>query len=213
MTHSIRRLLLAAILVFPVATCAWASPRVYPPNCTVPTQVRAVGTQGGVPDRAAGQFTIIIRDLVNNPTSGASVVLDLSGLPDVVLCSDQADPDVTTSCTAHTVRKFTNAQGQVVFTLVGASTGTNDAQGLGSAKIYANGVLVRDVAVSTFDLDGAGGVSANDLSIWLADFASGVPHPRSDYDGSGSVGAGDLSEWLGVLGAGTSSSSCASACP
>ena len=213
MTHSIRRLVLAAILVFPIATCAWGSPHVYPPYCTVPTQVRAVGTEGGVPDRGAGQFTITIRDFVNNPTNGASVVLDLSGLADVVLCSDQADPDATMSCTAHAVRKFTNAQGQAVFTLVGSSTGMNDAPGPGSAKIYANGVFVADVAVSTFDLDGTGGVGANDLSIWLADFASGEPHQRSDYDGSGSVGAGDLSEWLGVLGAGTSSSSCASACP
>jgi hypothetical protein len=67
--------------------------------------------------------------------------------------------------------------------------------------------------VSTFDLDGAGGVGANDLSIWLADFGSGEPHARSDYDGSGAVGAADLSEWLGVFAAGTSTQSCTTSCP
>jgi hypothetical protein len=213
MTHSIRPLLLTAILILSIATCAWGSPRVYPPYCTVPTQVRAVDTQAGVPDHAAGQFVIVIRDLANNVTNGASVVLDLSNLPDVVLCSDQMDPDVTMSCAFHTVRKFTNAQGQATFTLLGSSTGVNDTPSLGAGHVYANGVFVADVAVSVFDLDGASGVGANDLSIWLADFGSGEPHARSDYDGSGTVGAGDLSEWLGVFAAGTSTQSCTTSCP
>jgi hypothetical protein len=111
------------------------------------------------------------------------------------------------------VRRFTNDQGQATFTLLGASTGVNDPPSLAPAHIFANGVQIGDLAVSTFDLDGAGGVGANDLAIWMTDFGSGQPHPRSDYDGDGMVGAADLSEWLTVFGAGGSTSSCGVVCP
>src|SRR6185369_14348832 len=117
MTHSIRRLSLAAMLTFPIATCAWGGVIINPLYSTVPRHVRVVGTQAGVPDRSAGQFTIIVRDLAKNARSGVKVVLDFSGVPDVVLCTDQADADVVTSC-ADCVCKVTDAQGQVTFTLL-----------------------------------------------------------------------------------------------
>jgi len=213
MNHLRLRLLLAALPILSIVTCAWASPHVYPPNCTVPAAARAVDSQSGVPDYANGQFTIVIRDLANNVTNGASVVLDLSAVSDVVLCSDQLDPDMLINCSARTVRKFTNTLGQVTFTLLGSSTGMADSPSPGQGKIFANGVLVGYFDVSTFDLDGTGGVGANDLSVWLADFGSGLPHPRSDYDASGDVSANDLSQWLGVFGAGGSAQSCGAGCP
>ena len=213
MGHSRRRFTLLVGGLIVIATAASASPRVYPPNCTVPAAVRLVSSSAGVPDRTAGEFQIVIRDLANNVSPGASVVVDLSGTPDAVLCSDQEDPDAVANCAAHTVRKFTDNLGQLKFTLLGGSTGMSDAAALAPARIYANGVLVSDIAVSTFDLDGRDGVGANDLSIWLSDFGSGQPHPRSDYDGSGTVGAADLSEWLTVFGRGTSAQSCGASCP
>jgi hypothetical protein len=212
MTHLISRLSLAAMLTLPIATCAWGGVDINPLFSTVPRHARVVGSQAGVPDRAAGRFTIIIRDVANNARSGVKVVLDFSDVPDVVLCSDQADVDLVTNCNAHCVCKLTDAQGQVTFTLLGSSTGMRDVPSQGPA-MYANGLSFGPIAVSTFDLDGAGGVGANDLSIWLADFGSGEPHARSDYDGSGTVGAGDLSEWLGVFAAGTSTQSCTTSCP
>ena len=195
-------------------TSATASPRVYPPYCTAPSAVRLVGTNGGVPDRVAGEFQIVIRDFVNNPTPGASVVIDLSGTPDVVLCAEQADPNALTSCPGHSVLKFTDGLGQVTFTLLGSSTGASDPAATGlPARIFANGVLVREISVSTFDLDGASGVGATDLSIWLTDFGSDTYHQRSDFDASGGDGANDLSEWLTMFGAGGSTQSCGASCP
>jgi hypothetical protein len=210
----LRSLSLGLLFLTCVSAGAAASPRVYPPNCTIPSFVRVVGTSNGVPDRAAGEFLIVIRDIVNTPTSGALVVIDLSGTPDVVLCSDQLDANEVMNCATHTVAKSTDALGEARFTLLGSSTGTNDVPSPGwPARIYANGVLVRDLSVSAFDLDGSQGVGGGDLSVWLTDFGSGAPHPRSDYDGSGDVSAGDLSEWLTEFGASASSESCHAACP
>jgi pimeloyl-ACP methyl ester carboxylesterase len=183
-------------------------------NSTTPAFIRLVGATNGVPDAATGQFTVVARNLANNPLNGVSVVIDLSNCADLAFCSDQLDPDALTNCAAKTARKFTNALGEVTFTLLGGSRGADNASSLAhSAKIFANGVLLALPSVSSFDLDGAGGVGAGDLSVWLADFGSGMNWARSDYDGSGTVGAADLSQWLAVFGSGASTQSCAVSCP
>lgn len=180
---------------------------------TTPTCIRLVGSLGGVPDNAAGQFTIIVRDLANNPLNGASVVIDISGCLDLKLCSNQLDANAIVNCGARTTRKFTDALGSVTFTVLGGSNGGGNASTLiGGGKIFANGTLIQTPTVSAFDLDSAGGVGANDLSAWLGDFGSGQNFGRSDYDCTGTIGANDLSQWLGEFGAGTSASSGA-VCP
>ena len=183
-------------------------------NSTTPLCVRLVGALAGVPDNAAGQFTIVVRDLANNPLNGASVVIDLSGCADLAICSDQLDANALVNCGAKTTRKFTDATGKVTFVVLGGSNGGGNASTLlGGGKIFANGTLLQTPTVSAFDLDNAGGVGANDLSAWLTDFGSGNPYGRSDYDCSGGIGANDLSLWLTEFGAGTSASSCAASCP
>jgi len=182
-------------------------------NSTTPTCISLVGSIAGTPD-AAGQFTIIVRDLANNPLNGASVVIDLSGCLDLSICNDQLDANALVNCGAKTTRKFTNALGSVTFIVLGGSNGGGNASTLlGGGKIFANGTLIQNPTVSAFDLDGTGGVGANDLSAWLGDFGSGNNFGRSDYDCSGNIGANDLSLWLGEFGAGTSATSCAVACP
>ena len=184
-----------------------------PTNSTTPLCISLVGSLAGVPD-AAGTFNIVVRDLANNPLNGASVVIDLSGCNDLSICDDQLDANALVNCGAKTTRKFTNALGQVTFIVLGGSNGGGNASSLlGAGRIYANGTQIQAPTVSAFDLDGAGGVGANDLSAWLGDFGSGQPYGRSDYDCSGNIGANDLSLWLGQFGAGTSASSCAVACP
>lgn len=179
---------------------------------TVPSVIRLVGASASGPDATAGRFTVVVRDLASNGLNNAEVRIDLSHSPEFVLCSDQMDPDALTNCAAKTVKKWTNAQGEVTFTLLGASHGA--PQSLANTLwVYANGVRIRTPSVAAFDLDGSGGVGASDLAIWLTDFASGIPWSRSDYDGDGNVGAADLSEWLTVFGAGGSASSCGAACP
>ena len=183
-------------------------------NSTTPSCITLVGSLSGVPDAAAGQFTIVVRDLANNPLNGASVVIDLSNCLDLSICSDQLDANALVNCGAKTTRKFTNALGQVTFTVLGGSNGGGNASTLlGGGRIFANGTLIQSPTVSAFDLDGAGGVGANDLSAWFGDFGTGNNYGRSDYDCSGSIGANDLSLWFGEFGTGASASSCAVACP
>ena len=167
----------------------------------------------GTPD-PSGLFIVIVRDLANNPLNGASVVIDFSNCDDVSICEDQFDVDALVNCAAKTVRKFTDITGSVQFNLIGGSNGAGLASTLqNGGRIYANGTLIGSPTVAVYDLDGASGVGANDLSAWFTDFGTGNAYGRSDYDGSGGVGANDLSLWFTVFGSGASSSSCAVACP
>ena len=182
-------------------------------NSTTPACISLVGSLSGVPD-GAGQFTVTVRDLANNPLNGASVVIDLSGCADLNICNDQLDANATVNCGAKTTRKFTNGLGSVSFIVLGGSNGAGNATTLlNGGRVFANGTLIGSPTVSAFDLDGSAGVGANDLSAWLTDFGSGQNFGRSDYDCSNNIGANDLSLWLTEFGNGTSASSCTLACP
>src|SRR5262249_6474524 len=153
---------------------------------------------------AAGGFTVVIRDLANNPLNGASVVIDISGCTDLSICDDQLDAGALVNCGAKTTRKFTNGAGSVSFTVLGGSNGAGNATTLlGGGKIFCNGTIMNNPTVAAFDLDGSSGVGANDLSALLGDFGSGFAFGRSDYDCSGNIGANDLSFWLTEFGNGT----------
>jgi hypothetical protein len=181
-------------------------------NSTSPACISLVGSLAGAPD-AAGQFTVTVRDLANNPLNGASVVIDLAGCGDLAICDDQLDVDALVNCGAKTTRKFTDALGNVTFIVLGGSNGSgNGTSGFNAGKIFANGTLIKSPTVSAYDLDNSSGVGANDLSAWLADFGAGGLG-RSDYDCSSDIGANDLSMWLVLFGAGTSASSCGASCP
>ena len=186
-------------------------------NSTVPPCISLVGTAGSPPvSDAHGTFSVVVRDLANNPLNGASVVIDLSNAHDLKICNDQNDAGALVNCAAKTTRKFTDITGTVSFTVLGGSNGGGNASTLlGGGRIFANGTLIGSPTVSAFDLDGANGVGVNDLSVWLGDFGTpGNPaFGRSDYDCSGAVGVNDLSVWLGEFGAGTSLASCAVSCP
>lgn len=185
-----------------------------PGNSTTPGCVTLVGNLAGVPDAAAGQFTVIVRDLANNPLNGASVVIDFSNCSDIAICDNQLDVNALVNCAAKTVRKFTDITGTVQFTCLGGSNGAGNAVTLlNGGRIYANGVLIASPTVAAYDLDGGSGVGANDLAALLTDFGTGNPYGRSDFDCSGAVGANDLSFWLTEFGTGLSGASCAVACP
>ena len=184
-----------------------------PANDTTPLCISLVGANGATP-APAGQFTVVCRDLANNPMPGAVVVIDLSACPDLEICADQMDPAATVDCAHKTVSKLTAADGSVHFTLLGGSNGAGNASTLLSGgRIYKNGTLIQAPTVSAFDLDGSAGVGAGDLSAWLTDFGSGLPFGRSDYDCSGNVGASDLGLWLTAFASTTMAQSCVSSCP
>jgi hypothetical protein len=185
-------------------------------NSDKPTFIRLVGQVSSVADTAGGKFTITVRDIANNTITGSNVVVDLSGCvtTDIKLANNHFNPNYTLNCTNKTVSAFTNNAGVVAFTLLGNSFATALHTGLGCARIYADGVLLSSPTVSTFDLDGAGGVAIGDLSVFLGDLGAGIPYrERSDYDASSTVAIGDLSVWLGRLGSGKSSGPTTVACP
>jgi len=187
-----------------------------PANWITPPCIPLVGSTGGVPASAFGAFTVTIRDLANNPQPNASVVIDFSNCLDIEICADQLDPNVQVNCAAKTVRKLTDLNGQVTFTILGGSNGyrgSGPSTLLGGGRIYANGVLGANPTVSAFDLDGAAGVGANDLSTWLGDFGSSQQFGRSDYDCSNNLGANDFSLLLTAFGSTTMTTSCATSCP
>ena len=206
-------ILLLSCVVLAVPTVASALPCNFC-NSTTPLCISLVGSNGSAPAAATGQFSVILRDLANNPIPGATVVIDLSSALDLHFCADQMDADATVDCAHKTVAKVTAADGSVSFTLLGGSNGAGNASTLlQGGKIFANGTQIQSPTVSAFDLDGSGGVGANDLSAWLGDFGTGQPFGRSDYDCSGNVGANDLSLWLNAFASGTMVESCAASCP
>jgi hypothetical protein len=212
MNRSVLTPVVASSLLSLLAPCARALPSAW--NSTVPGVIRLVGANGGVPDAVAGQFTVVVRDVANNPIAHAAVVIDYESCTDLAICADQLDTDATVNCAAKFVRKLADASGAVTFTILGHSNGAGGATTPANyGSVYANGVLIAHPSIAAFDLDGFGGVGAGDLSVWLSDFGSGMNWARSDYDGDGMVGAADLSEWLTTFGAGGSTQSCGASCP
>jgi hypothetical protein len=176
-------------------------------NSTTPPCISLVGSKVGVAD-PVGTFSVTVRDLANNPLSGASVVIDLSGCSELAICNDQLDPNALVTCISKTTRKFTDGLGNVSFTVLGGGNGNPAATLAGGAKIFANGTLIASPTASAYDLSGTAGQGAGDLSLFLSDLATLNPYGRSDYNCSGSLGAADLSQWLTVLSGTGSQSSC-----
>jgi len=209
MRRSILLLVLGA--AFPVT--ASGSPPVGP-NSTMPACISLVGSTLSVPATAFGQFHVVVRDITNNPISGVVVTVDLSQCTDLHMCADQLDPGLTLLCGLKQVGRVTDATGTAEFTLLGGSNGAGNATGYAlNGRVLVNGTLLGYMTVSAYDLDGSGGVGANDLSAWLGDFGTGLGYGRSDFDCSGGIGANDLSLWLNAWGSGTMAVSCAASCP
>jgi hypothetical protein len=183
-----------------------------PGNSIAPACITLVGSDG-THASALGTFTVIHRDLANNPIAGAQIVVDLSNVPDLLLCGQQVAPGVFMDCPNGRAMAITDANGVATFTLLGGSIGGTGITLQNGGRIHADGVLIKTPSVSAYDLDGQGGVGANDISLWLSDFATGQPFGRSDYDCSGSVGANDISFMLTAFGSSTQTISCASSCP
>lgn len=183
------------------AVCATAADAAGVPDpgsiCTCPTFVVLVGRSDGASD-PLGAFTVTIRDFANNPVPGSLVWLDFSQAQDVQL-SSASDPGITVQCVARTVQAVTDAVGVAHFTIRGGSH-AGPAISFGSTvRIWADGVLLGTIPVSTPDLDGINGVGAGDLSMFLADFFSQTNPTRSDFSHDGVVGGGDLAFWLQVF--------------
>jgi hypothetical protein len=167
MRRSIAALATFAVLV---AHTSHALPPLNYPNSTAPACIRLVGLAQGVPAAAFGEFEVVLRDLPGLPVPGVAVAIDLQGVPELVLAADPHDPLVTVVIPGKRVSKLTDANGSVRFTLVGRGNGQPPSTLLNGGRIFAGPLneLIARPTVSAFDLDGVGGVGANDLSLWTS---------------------------------------------
>src|SRR5687768_17377471 len=86
-----------------------------PADSQVLCGLNLVGTNGGVAD-VKGQFSIIVRDLAQNPIAGSSVVIDFNACtPDIRVCSAQPHGGVTADCsgTVGEINAVTDGSGTV----------------------------------------------------------------------------------------------------
>jgi len=143
----------------------------------------------------------------------ALVVLDFHNCPDMRVCADQGDPNVTVDCVARTLRARTDAQGRMTFRVMGCAANLGASPGsVGPClQVWWEDALLR---VAAFDQHGCDGVGAGDLSAWLSDVFSTQAYARSDYNGNGALGADDLSRWLSAYFGRASAAGCGAAtCP
>jgi hypothetical protein len=192
--------------------------------CTDKAIVYVTGNSGGLAD-PVGSFCVTVRDFNNVPIENSSVVVDFANC-DVVLCSNQLDPDVITDCVSHTVRKLTDVNGVACFKVQGKSKNAGTLGCGGAAKdcvkIFADGVLLCSGDAPTFDLvsqGGEDGLNPNDLSEFVQQWLiCGTDNLRCNYECSNQVlDPNDLSYFIEVwLVRGGSTSNCAGAgekCP
>lgn len=184
-----RRLLLPIALSALLSTAAAAA--VPSPGTSSASPLLTLGASDGLaPDPALG-FVVIVRDLANNPIVGAMVVVDFANCPDVVL-GTLTGPNTVIDCATRTARTFTGAGGRAELRLTGA-IGTRSPASIGAcARVYGDGVLFATVPVAVLDQDGAEGVDAKDLSLWLHDLYAGTNPARSDLNGDSFVSPSDL---------------------
>ena len=214
MTRMIRRSSCLAVLALlpAIAVAGVPTPPGVPGNCSaVPSRIVLVGTAAGVPDTQLGEFEVVVCRF-GAPYHG-TVVVTSSPDPLGVQLGLEADPaGQVASCAYPYVRAF--ADGSVRMTVTGAVDLASQVPGTApTVRIIVDGVLFGDVPVVCYDLDGAGGVGANDLGLWLHLLGSGQDWLVADYNGDGRVGADDLSLWLEVFGSGRQSASATPFCP
>jgi hypothetical protein len=201
---------------FAALTLAAASPALAntpsPMNHTIPTHVVLVGHGPAGPDSATGHVYCIIRDLAANPIPNAHVRFDFSGCPDLTIATDQRDPRVTVNCAVRGVTAVSDENGRVDFTILGACTGGSPSPPQ-CLRIYADGVLLGSPPVAVLERDGFPGLALTDLSLWAADWFSGMELERADLDGSGSISVADLSVWAKAWFGGDNAYAIGAVCP
>lgn len=193
------------------APCALAVPN--PALSKIPTHILLVGRVADLADTTDGAFSVVVHDAANNPVARSNVEVRLLNCPGARISSQAYEPGTTSRCDTHGVLQSADLHGEVRMTAVGAGTPGAAPGGGPCAQIFAGGVLLGTATVAYLDMDGAGGLGANDMSLWLSDYALGEPIGRSDFDGDGQLTANDLSVWLELWSQARSKQSAAAFCP
>lgn len=185
--------------------------------------------------------TITVRDMPSGyPITGALLKISFAQCCDIELCSVTGQPGVSLDAAAHTIRGFTNHQGQFTFTAVGAGQNLEDGvapiqDGCGGptdtkqvqvlVNVGSGDILAIRTRAYVFNQDGgaiggSGAVTTQDAGRVLMDvfayYVGTVYRGRSDLNGDGVLTAADAGVMLqealrlGVAGA-QASTPCAGA--
>jgi len=121
-------------------------------------------------------YTVVVRDIANNPVGGSTVVLDFSSCPAVHLCPP---PNPTTT-------QVTNALGVATFAVRGGGGCT------GLVRVFADGILISPaaggVSVASPDQDGSLFVNGADQALLLT---KGSSDATADLNCDGTHDAAD----------------------
>jgi len=192
--------MLAVLLSWPLLFAAPPVGAAGPPdagNSTVPAHINLVGTTLNVAD-PLGAFTVIVRDADNLVCPGVVVTLDVSGAPDVGLSDFQ--PVVTyLSCTQVSAITDTDGKASFIVVGSATNTSGNWSL-TSTGTFTAGTTPIGTATVAAFDLDGVDGTTLNDYRLLFRPFYAGAPFPPvMDFDGAGGMSALDFSLHLAQL--------------
>jgi hypothetical protein len=80
-------------------------------------------------------------------------------------------------------------------------------------SVTADGVPMNTIRSSNVDMNGAGGLSAADITLAKVDLKQCSTRTRADFNKSGTVTAADITLLKSIFNAAGSNTSCASYCP
>ena len=195
-----------------------------PNNCILPPGITLVGHSAGTPD-PLGEFVVVVRDVAGVPMAHSTVEVFLGDCRahGFRMCATNPGPlgNQMVDCAGYRVVAIADQVGVARMSIIGgadASMTIRCPSARGScARIRADGVILGQVPVAAYDLNGTNGMNPVDLSLFLNDFfctgTVGAFHMRSDYNHSGTINPADLAMFLRAYFAGGSVQSCALYCP
>ena len=190
-----------ALLLLTLGAPAVANPP-SPTFSVLPAAIDVVGWDGTVADPLGG-FLVQVRDANNAPVPGAIVSVDFAAATGIGLSTEQHFPGVAfTNCTLAQVQATADlTNGIAEFRIMG---GVGVPDGPCTVSIYAtepggSPVLLGTRPASAFDRNAINGIDADDVHLWLCDFAPGTNPCVSDYVHDDMVVASDLSRLLSTV--------------
>ncbi len=132
-------------------------------------------------------FSVVVRDIANNPVVNSSVLLDCSSCPGLRLCPNQ-EVGTTVSSSPCYIQRVTNLTGTVVFHLHAGGLCPGSLIG-----IFADGIQLARRALASPDQNGSLFVNGTDLAIVQAKIGGGFD-ATADLDCDGALSNGDLVE-------------------
>lgn len=177
-----RRWLLPVVLLLLGSSPLTASAGVPSPSTSTVPPCLVVCPPGDI------SYTVVVRDFGSNPISGSMVWLDFSSCTGFVHCPIGNTEGYLWDAPNRRAVGVTDGSGRVTFAIRGG--GVCQPIGVRGVRVYADGIALADVFLSSPDQNGDLMVTNADLAIIAA--AINTPNPGADFDCDGTVTNADL---------------------